>query len=125
MDLARSPTALVAIRAQFARREVRKTYLALVRAGAETFKGLHSGTVDAPLVEGRGGMRLAKEAERGLSEKARPALTEWELLGPSPTVPLSLLRICLYSGHRHQLRVHCAECLNGERCRLVEVLLYI
>ncbi|KAF5375394.1 hypothetical protein D9615_007949 [Tricholomella constricta] len=51
------------------------------------------------------------------SPHGEPSITEWELVASSalfaqPTVPLSLLRLKLHTGHKHQLRVHLARCLN-------------
>jgi hypothetical protein len=31
-----------------------------------------------------------------------------------PKVPLTLLRLNLLTGHKHQLRIHLAECLEGK-----------
>ena len=46
--------------------------------------------------------------------RGNPSLTDWELLGSSDKVPLSLVKLTLHSGIKHQLRVHLALGLKGE-----------
>jgi len=65
-----------------------------------------------------------------ISRTGKKAVTEWELVGSSvcalflkpskfslpigqPNVPLSLLRLKLLTGNKHQLRIHLAEHLGG------------
>jgi len=65
-----------------------------------------------------------------ISRTGKKAVTEWELVGSSvcalflklskislpigqPNVPLSLLRLKLLTGNKHQLRIHLAERLGG------------
>jgi len=90
---------------QFVARTVEKTYLALVRGGRKSF------------TESSGEIRQALDfvnghASIGTTAKARFAATDWELLGSSSKAPISLLRLKLHTGLKHQLRVHLAHCLH-------------
>jgi tRNA pseudouridine65 synthase len=89
-----------ALSGQFARREVKKTYRALVRGFLEP-----DGTVERPL-----------EREPGAVPKA--ARTDWVRLstgvlpyaiGRYPTARYSMLSLKPTTGRRHQLRRHCAH----------------
>lgn len=68
------------------------------------------GSIRAPLRVDDG--KVAIDEIRG-----SPALTDWELLGSSDKVPLSLVKLSLHSGIKHQLRVHLAHVLKSE-CRV-------
>ncbi|RDB17578.1 Ribosomal large subunit pseudouridine synthase D [Hypsizygus marmoreus] len=91
---------------QFQTGTVEKTYLALVRGGVKSFPDSH-GRIDSPIqyCDGR--------ASLDDSHDSKPSITEWELVNYSPNAPLSLLRFKLLTGHKHQLRVHAAHCLNA------------
>lgn len=72
---------------QFHDHEVRKSYLAIVRGGRQSFEGVKSGTIDARLSQEDGRVRV-DEADGSL------ALTGWELLGSSVRSYLVLLQSC-------------------------------
>ncbi|KZP27978.1 pseudouridine synthase [Athelia psychrophila] len=90
---------------QFENRTVDKTYLALVRGGRKSFAET-SGEIREPLDFADGYVSL------GSTAKAKFAATDWELVGSSPKAPLSLLRLKLRTGLKHQLRVHLSHCLH-------------
>ncbi|TFK37555.1 hypothetical protein BDQ12DRAFT_666840 [Crucibulum laeve] len=104
LALARSATSARQLSQQFRQGTVDKSYLALVCGDRNTFSGTH-GEIRAPIRYSNG------RAQIGLDGK--PAATDWELIGSSPTVPVSLLRLNLLTGHKHQLRVHLARCLEA------------
>ncbi|KXN90414.1 NADPH-dependent diflavin oxidoreductase 1 [Leucoagaricus sp. SymC.cos] len=102
--LARSPIWVTKLHQQFLDGTIKKTYLALVQGGQEKFSQT-SGVVTTNLSEFDGRVRL--------DPLGKETKTEWEVLGFSPKVPLTLLRLKLLTGHKHQLRVHLAKCLNA------------
>jgi 23S rRNA-/tRNA-specific pseudouridylate synthase len=63
---------------QFHDHEIRKSYLAIVRGGRQSFEGVKSGTIDARLSQD--GRVRVDDADGSL------ALTGWELLGSSVSV---------------------------------------
>ncbi|KAG0699617.1 pseudouridine synthase [Suillus ampliporus] len=103
--LARSSSAARQFSQQFQTRVVEKTYLALVRGGEKSFPA-RSGEIRDPLEFNDGRVSL------GESCAAKFAATDWELLASSPTAPLSLLRLTLHTGLKHQLRIHLAHSLR-------------
>ncbi|KAG1761296.1 pseudouridine synthase [Suillus occidentalis] len=94
--LARSSSAARQFSQQFQSRVVEKTYLALVRGG-EIRDALEFN-------DGR--------VSIGESCAAKFAATDWELIASSPIAPLSLLRLTLHTGLKHQLRIHLAHSLH-------------
>ncbi|TEB33711.1 pseudouridine synthase [Coprinellus micaceus] len=90
---------------QFAQGTVHKTYLALVRGDSRSFLAA-SGRVTDPI-------RYHDGYFDGLGEGGEPSVTEWELLAESPIAPLSLVRLKLVTGHKHQLRIHLAKSLQA------------
>jgi len=103
--LAKSPASARDLSTQLAKRTVDKTYLALVRGGAQSFER-SSGEIRNALQADEGRMSI------GDSCSARFAATDWELLASSPICPLSLVRLRLHTGVKHQLRVHLAHVLH-------------
>jgi 23S rRNA-/tRNA-specific pseudouridylate synthase len=110
---------------QFVHHQIGKTYLALVYAKEGHFTET-SGIIENRLSENGG--RVELDPRRGT-----PTKTEWELLATSvridemlfqpmfwlnslilqPKLPISLMRLKLHTGHKHQLRFHLANCLHG------------
>lgn len=93
---------------QFERREVEKTYHAIVRGYTDD-----SGTIDMPLKEPYD--RIATPAETDANKPAQEAITEYETLarselplsaGKYPTSRYSFLRVSPKTGRRHQIRRH-------------------
>ncbi|KAH7919460.1 pseudouridine synthase [Leucogyrophana mollusca] len=104
--LARNASAARQISQQFQTRSIEKSYLALVRGGEKSFTARSGEIRDAlDIVDGR--------VSIGQSCNAKFAATDWELLASSPTAPLSLLRLTLHTGLKHQLRVHLAHALHA------------
>ncbi|KAG5724706.1 2,3-dihydroxybenzoate decarboxylase, partial [Termitomyces sp. T112] len=104
--LGRSSTHARNLSQQFQTRTVEKTYLALVRGGVQTFP-TKCGEIRTPIhyKDGR--------ASIDHSSNGKPSITEWEVVSSSPSAPLTLLRLKLHTGHKHQLRVHLAFCLGA------------
>ena len=97
-----------ALTTQFERREVSKTYHAIVRGYTED-----SGTIDMPLKEPYD--RIATPAETDENRPAREAITKFETLSQSelsisagkyPTSRFSFVRVTPQTGRRHQIRRH-------------------
>jgi len=74
----------------------------LVRGGDKSFP-VKSGVINVPLQYHNGTASLAR--------KGKSSLTEWEVVASSPVAPLTLLRLKLMTGNKHQLRVHAAQSL--------------
>ncbi|PIL26223.1 hypothetical protein GSI_11978 [Ganoderma sinense ZZ0214-1] len=104
---------------------VKKTYLALVVGDAPTFVKKH-GVIETKLECRNGWVRIpgvkdVYERDRNLLPSSRrrgehwvrDAVTEYEVLATSPKVPLSLLRLHLHTGLKHQLRAHLAQALRA------------
>lgn len=93
---------------QFERREVQKTYHAIVRGYTED-----SGTIDLPLKEPYD--RIATPVETDENKQAQEAITKYETLAQSelpisagkyPTSRFSFVRVTPQTGRRHQIRRH-------------------
>ncbi|KAI1795407.1 pseudouridine synthase [Ganoderma leucocontextum] len=109
---------------QMSGRQVEKTYLALVVAGASAFPE-KQGVIETKLECRNGwvsipGIKDVYERDRSQLRSARrrgehwskDAVSEYEVLASSPKLPLSLLRLRLHTGLKHQLRVHLAQALR-------------
>ncbi|KAI6040264.1 pseudouridine synthase [Pisolithus marmoratus] len=91
---------------QFQGRAVGKTYLALVRGGEKSFPAKCGEIKDAIEINSDGRVSIGEHCN------AEFAATDWELVASSRKVPLSLLRLTLHTGLKHQLRVHLAQSLH-------------
>ncbi|PPQ79964.1 hypothetical protein CVT24_003749 [Panaeolus cyanescens] len=83
---------------------VRKSYLALVRGGPKTFAN-SSGKISEPI--------LYEDGRGLLDPDGKRALTEWDVVASSPKCPVSLLKLNLITGNKHQLRIHLAKALGA------------
>ncbi|KAH0834154.1 pseudouridine synthase [Lanmaoa asiatica] len=104
--LAKNLTAARQLSQQFHNRTVGKTYLALVRGGEKSFEARSGEIRDAIETDG-GHVSISQSC------KAKFAATDWELVASSPKAPLSLLKLTLHTGLKHQLRVHLAHSLRA------------
>ena len=104
MVFARNLTAKADLEAQFAGREVRKTYRARLSAGHSPFGRARRGTVALPLSADY------YDRPRQIVDRAagRPAVTEYEVLELLPDGEVEILFRPL-TGRTHQLRVHAAH----------------
>lgn len=102
--VAKTQAAFDRLRTQFRRREVRKTYWALVWGDIDDH-----GIIDFPLAHDRSDKRKMRVVKPGRSNKpARTwrALTQYRKIGAANG--MSLLEIIMVTGVTHQIRVHLA-----------------
>lgn len=89
----------------FAERTIEKHYLAVVHGVPCDAGGKLSGEIDAPI--GRDPKHKTKMA---VTEKGgREARSAWEVLWTSPDGRASLVRVQIFTGRTHQIRVHMAH----------------
>jgi len=100
--LAKDRISMNRLQKQFKRREVKKTYLALV-SGRMRYR---SGIIDAPIVRSsRNRTRyIVTNWEHELAENAREAITEYSVIREYHD--FSFVRLMPRTGRTHQLRVH-------------------
>ena len=104
---ARTPQAQVEIQRQFSQREVKKTYLAHLCAGARPWRGKMRGTIALPLApDWYDRPRQVVDKENG-----KQAITEFEILRIFPDGEMDV-RFTPHTGRTHQLRVHAASPLG-------------
>lgn len=100
--VALNETARLALSAAFARREVRKEYLALVSGLPPEQGECHEALGRHPTAKIK--MTILSEARGG-----KPAHTTWRRLWHSPDKRISLLAVRIHTGRTHQIRVHLAH----------------
>jgi 23S rRNA pseudouridine1911/1915/1917 synthase len=101
---ARTPEAYRQLRGQFWRREVSKSYLALVHGSLKA-----SATIDVPIAHAAHNVRrmeVPSAKEEAARSKARPAITAFRPVRRFGRATLVAVRI--HTGVRHQIRVHLA-----------------
>ena len=89
---------------QFARREVKKTYIALVHGWPKMTKGTINSAISRDMV------RRARMTTRGSSQSrpGRDAVTHWQVTKKieGPYGKFALLEVKIETGRTHQIRVH-------------------
>jgi len=102
--VAKSDNAHRKLAEQFARREVKKTYIALVHGWPKTTKGTIRAAISRDLVRRRR-MTTRPTARR---RPGREAVTHWQVTKQieGPYGKLALLEVKIETGRTHQIRVH-------------------
>jgi 23S rRNA pseudouridine1911/1915/1917 synthase len=97
--VARTAEAFEKLTNELRRREIGRTYMALVegRMGAPT------GTIDAPI-----GRDPARPTRRAVTHTGKHARTHYEVIEEFDEADASLLEVTLETGRTHQIRVHLA-----------------
>ena len=98
--LAKDIVTMRRLQKQFKRREVHKTYYALV-SGSIRFK---NGTIDAPIARSTRNRTRFKVVEGKEAENAREAVTDYSVVHQFEK--FCLVRLYPHTGRTHQLRVH-------------------
>ncbi|KAK7441825.1 hypothetical protein VKT23_016487 [Stygiomarasmius scandens] len=106
LAFARSLPSTRSLSQQFQDRSASKIYYALVRGGIDSFNGLTQGLIKDHIAYKNGYGQLCAVNE------GRESVTEWMLVGSSSIVPLSLVKLNLHTGNKHQLRIHLAAALK-------------
>ena len=112
--LAKNAATMKKLQKQFKRREVQKTYLALVSGRMRQ----RSGTIDAPIQRSRRHRRKFVTVNDRDSEKARDAVTDYFVIREFSG--FSYVRLFPHTGRTHQLRVH----LTSHGCPVLGDKLY-
>ena len=105
--IAKTQAAFESLREQFRRRELKKTYLALVWG-----QPLNPGTIELALAHDRGDRRrmvVVDQPERSTDRRVWRAITHYHVVATAGG--LSLLEVEMVTGVTHQIRVHLSS--NG------------
>ncbi|MGC2240303.1 MAG: RluA family pseudouridine synthase [Acidimicrobiia bacterium] len=97
--VARNQRAFETLASALARREITRSYLALVRGAMD----IETGTIDAPI-----GRDPAHPTRRAVLSGGKPAVTHYRLIKDYAVEDLALLDVTLDTGRTHQIRVHMA-----------------
>ncbi|KIK57540.1 hypothetical protein GYMLUDRAFT_752244 [Collybiopsis luxurians FD-317 M1] len=111
---ARSPAHATAFSHQLKQTTVQKIYHALVDSAS-------SPILSSAQLNQVGQIRVNMSLENGrpfvapshLNSDVRETITDWEVVGTNPTAGISLMKLRLHTGIKHQLRVHMAEVLRA------------
>ena len=87
----------LALAGMFARHEVYKEYLALVRGVPGTALGM----IEAPV-----GRHPTQKVKMAVTERGRPAKSAWRTLYADPQGRFALVAVRIFNGRTHQVRVH-------------------
>ena len=101
---ARTPESQVSLQAQFASREVHKTYVAHLISGKKPWKGRRNGTIALPLSADY----YDRPRQKVDKEHGKIAITCYEILEIFPDGEMDV-RFTPKTGRTHQLRVHAAS----------------
>ncbi|MGE5340116.1 MAG: RluA family pseudouridine synthase [Candidatus Omnitrophota bacterium] len=104
--LAKDTVTMRRLQKQFKRREVHKTYVALVYGHMR----YRNGTIDAPIARSTRNRTRFKVVESDTEEKAREAVTEYSVIREFDD--FSFVRLFPLTGRTHQLRVHLSHSGN-------------
>ncbi|PCH42852.1 pseudouridine synthase [Wolfiporia cocos MD-104 SS10] len=95
---------------QFQKHLVEKTYVAVVRGGAQSFPEKAGSLRHAHYIDEDGRVSLQPRNQKG---KRAIAETDWEVVASSPIVPLTLVKLRPYTGFKHQLRLETAMIMKA------------
>jgi len=95
----------LAVAEDFAERRIHKEYLALVHGVPQCTTGQKEGEITAPI--GRDPKHKTKMAV--MEKGGREARSAWRVLWTSPDESASLVRVKIFTGRTHQIRVHMAH----------------